>query len=163
MKRLKQKDQEWTKARREWNKIWREVNEKNYYKSLDHQSFYFKQNDKKNLTPKALIAEIKQKYQEYLKSMKKENERQSTQEQDETMDIDSISPEMPQQESVKEARPLQPSSGANVAHLKYTMSDPTIYDNIFELVTFMTEKNFTKSDKEKVGRFTKSNNFNSSF
>jgi paired amphipathic helix protein Sin3a len=52
LKRLKQKDHEWTKARREWNKIWREVNEKNYYKALDHQSFFFKQNDKKNLSPK---------------------------------------------------------------------------------------------------------------
>jgi paired amphipathic helix protein Sin3a len=53
LSRLRQKDQEWTKARREWNKIWREVNEKNYYKSLDHQSFYFKQNDKKNLSSKS--------------------------------------------------------------------------------------------------------------
>jgi len=67
LKRLKQKDQEWAKARREWNKVWREVNEKNYYKSLDHQSFFFKQNDKKNLSPKVLLAEIKQKYQEQLK------------------------------------------------------------------------------------------------
>lgn len=52
LKRLRQKDQEWVKARREWNKVWREINEKNHYKSLDHQSFYFKQNDKKNLTSK---------------------------------------------------------------------------------------------------------------
>jgi len=68
LKRLKQKDQEWRKARRDWNKIWREINEKNYHKSLDHQSFYFKQLEKKNLSPKVLIAEIKQKYQEKLKS-----------------------------------------------------------------------------------------------
>jgi len=83
---LKQKDQEWTRARREWNKIWREVNEKNYYKSLDHQSFYFKQNDKKNLSPKVLIAEIKQKYQEQLKRREraKRLQKQQTQPQGQT-------------------------------------------------------------------------------
>eukprot|EP00005_Dracoamoeba_jomungandri_P004864 CAMPEP_0174252262 /NCGR_PEP_ID=MMETSP0439-20130205/1801_1 /TAXON_ID=0 /ORGANISM="Stereomyxa ramosa, Strain Chinc5" /LENGTH=1190 /DNA_ID=CAMNT_0015332775 /DNA_START=101 /DNA_END=3673 /DNA_ORIENTATION=+ len=64
LKRLKQKDLEWRNARREWNKIWREVNEKNYHRSLDHRSFSFKQNDKKNLSAKTLLAEIKQKYQE---------------------------------------------------------------------------------------------------
>ncbi|CAG8603504.1 7985_t:CDS:10 [Funneliformis mosseae] len=37
LKRLKQKDEEWKRARREWNKIWREIDAKNYYKSLDHQ------------------------------------------------------------------------------------------------------------------------------
>jgi paired amphipathic helix protein Sin3a len=67
LKRLKQKDNEWRNARREWNKIWREVNEKNYHKSLDHRSFNFKQAEKKNLSSKVLLAEIKQKYQEKLK------------------------------------------------------------------------------------------------
>ena len=42
------------------NKIWREVYDKNYQKSLDHRSFYFKQMDKKTLSTKALLAEIKQ-------------------------------------------------------------------------------------------------------
>ncbi|EKX35432.1 hypothetical protein GUITHDRAFT_51608, partial [Guillardia theta CCMP2712] len=45
--RLRQKDDEWRKARRDMNKIWREVYKDNYYKSLDHRSFYFKQVDKK--------------------------------------------------------------------------------------------------------------------
>lgn len=67
LKRLKQKDNEWRNARREWNKIWREVNEKNYHKSLDHRSFNFKQAEKKNLSSKVLLAEIKKKYQERLK------------------------------------------------------------------------------------------------
>ncbi|ELR12555.1 paired amphipathic helix protein sin3, putative [Acanthamoeba castellanii str. Neff] len=48
LKRLKQKDNEWRNARREWNKIWREA-------------------EKKNLSSKVLLAEIKQKYQEKLK------------------------------------------------------------------------------------------------
>jgi paired amphipathic helix protein Sin3a len=75
LKRLKQKDQEWRRARREWNKIWREVNEKNYYKSLDHQSFSFKQSEKKNLSPKVLLAEIKQRHAERLKSASSQTQR----------------------------------------------------------------------------------------
>jgi paired amphipathic helix protein Sin3a len=56
--RLKQKDEEWKKAQREWNKVWREVDAKNFYKSLDHQGVVFKANDKKALAAKTLIAEI---------------------------------------------------------------------------------------------------------
>ena len=41
--RLKQKDEEWRRARHELNKAWKDVMEKNYSKSLDHRSFYFKQ------------------------------------------------------------------------------------------------------------------------
>ncbi|KAF0493793.1 Paired amphipathic helix protein pst1 [Gigaspora margarita] len=58
LKRLRQKDEEWKRARREWNKIWREIDAKNYYKSLDHQGITFKNDDKKALTPKYLVAEI---------------------------------------------------------------------------------------------------------
>ncbi len=57
--RLRQKDEEWRKARRDMNKIWREVYKDNYYKSLDHRSFYFKQVDKKGLSPKAFLQEIR--------------------------------------------------------------------------------------------------------
>ena len=43
LSRLKQKDDEWRKARSELNKNWKDSMEKNYAKSLDHRSFYFKQ------------------------------------------------------------------------------------------------------------------------
>ena len=59
LKRLQQKDQEWRIARNQWNNIWKEVNEKNYFKSLDYQSMYFKQKEKKTLNPRELLAEIK--------------------------------------------------------------------------------------------------------
>lgn len=39
----------------EMNKLWRKVFEANYFKSLDHRSFYFKQADKKALSPKAMM------------------------------------------------------------------------------------------------------------
>jgi len=56
--RLKQKDEEWKRAQREWNKVWREVDAKSFYKSLDHQGVTFKANDKKAITSKSLVAEI---------------------------------------------------------------------------------------------------------
>lgn len=58
LKRLKQKDEEWKRAQREWNKVWRDVERKNFYKALDYQSANFKANDKKMLTPKMFIQEI---------------------------------------------------------------------------------------------------------
>lgn len=51
--RLKQKQEEWTKCRLDFNKVWADVYTKNHFKSLDHRSFYFKQQDSKNLSTKS--------------------------------------------------------------------------------------------------------------
>ena len=56
--RLKQKEEEWKRAQREWNKVWREVDARNYAKSLDHQGIAFKAADKKALTAKAFLSQI---------------------------------------------------------------------------------------------------------
>ncbi|AAF03494.1 unknown protein [Arabidopsis thaliana] len=58
--RLKQKQGEWKKCRDDFDKVWANVYAKNHYKSLDHRSFYFKQQDSKNLSAKSLLAEIKE-------------------------------------------------------------------------------------------------------
>ncbi|KAF9430605.1 Transcriptional regulatory protein sin3 [Podila epigama] len=58
LKRLKQKDEEWKKSQRDWNKVWREIDAKNFYKALDHQGLTFKTADKKMITTKSLVAEI---------------------------------------------------------------------------------------------------------
>ncbi|XP_022011445.1 paired amphipathic helix protein Sin3-like 2 isoform X2 [Helianthus annuus] len=58
--RLKQKQEDWTKCRSDFNKVWAEIYAKNHYKSLDHRSFYFKQQDSKNLSTKSLVTEIKE-------------------------------------------------------------------------------------------------------
>ena len=42
LRRLKAKEEEWREAQRNFNKIWREQNEKYYLKSLDHQGINFK-------------------------------------------------------------------------------------------------------------------------
>lgn len=56
--RLKQKESEWKRAQREWNKIWRAVDLANYARSLDHQGIISKIADKKALTSKAFVAQI---------------------------------------------------------------------------------------------------------
>jgi paired amphipathic helix protein Sin3a len=57
LQRLKQKE-EWKRAQREWNKVWREVDARNYAKSLDHQAISFKMSDKRAITTKALLNQI---------------------------------------------------------------------------------------------------------
>uniref|UniRef100_A0A7N0RFU1 Histone deacetylase interacting domain-containing protein n=1 Tax=Kalanchoe fedtschenkoi TaxID=63787 RepID=A0A7N0RFU1_KALFE len=57
--RLKQRKEEWSKTRSGFNNVWAEVYAKNHYNSLDHRSFYFKQQDSKNLSSKSLLSEIK--------------------------------------------------------------------------------------------------------
>uniref|UniRef100_A0ACD5VD60 Uncharacterized protein n=1 Tax=Avena sativa TaxID=4498 RepID=A0ACD5VD60_AVESA len=58
--RLKQKQEEWSRCRSDFNKVWAEIYAKNYHKSLDHRSFYFKQQDSKSLSVKSLLTEIKE-------------------------------------------------------------------------------------------------------
>jgi paired amphipathic helix protein Sin3a len=52
LRRLNQKDGEWTRARNELNKFWREIYEKNHKKSFETRSLEFKNFDKKLLNPK---------------------------------------------------------------------------------------------------------------
>lgn len=68
--RLKAKDEEWRRIQREWNKTWREVDAKNFYKSLDHQGNQFKQNDKKQITAKYFV--------QHIESIKEGQERKLT-------------------------------------------------------------------------------------
>ncbi|XP_013119117.2 uncharacterized protein LOC106096081 isoform X2 [Stomoxys calcitrans] len=64
LKRLKVKEEEWRDAQKNFNKQWREQNEKYYLKSLDHQSINFKPNDMKALRSKSLFNEIETLYDE---------------------------------------------------------------------------------------------------
>ncbi|KAJ1808425.1 hypothetical protein LPJ75_004592, partial [Coemansia sp. RSA 2598] len=64
LKRLKQKDEEWRRQRREFAKIWREIDAKNYYRALDHQGLTFKSADRKTISPKHLITEIETRRRE---------------------------------------------------------------------------------------------------
>eukprot|EP00924_Labyrinthula_sp_SR-Ha-C_P004134 snap_masked-scaffold_3-processed-gene-15.34-mRNA-1 protein AED:0.15 eAED:0.19 QI:0/0/0/0.5/1/1/2/0/1523 len=59
LKRLKEKNLEWMLEKVRLDKEWKKIQEDNFSKSLDHRSFYFKQSDKKEISGKNLIAQMK--------------------------------------------------------------------------------------------------------
>jgi paired amphipathic helix protein Sin3a len=58
LRRLKQKDEEWRRVQRDWNRIWRDIHVKNYYKALDHQGIEFRAADRRNIAGRTLISEL---------------------------------------------------------------------------------------------------------
>ncbi|EOA22967.1 hypothetical protein CARUB_v10003707mg [Capsella rubella] len=108
--RLKQKQEEWTKCREGFNVVWADVYAKNHYKSLDHRSFYFKQQDSKNLSAKALVSEIK-------------DLKEKSQKEDDIL----LSISAGYRQSI-------------IPQLKYEYIDRTIHDDLFNLVQFSCEE-----------------------
>ena len=129
LNRLKQKDEEWRRNQREWNKIWREVEQKVYYKSLDHMGLTFKQTDKKLLLTKQLLADIC------------------------TIKDDPLS-----KENVSNTGPSKrwnPLIRKSSYELKYQFSDKNIIFDILYLcsVYIINVSTYSQSDKEKIQRF----------
>ncbi|VFQ66742.1 unnamed protein product [Cuscuta campestris] len=118
--RLKQKQEEWARCRYDYNKVWADIYVKNYHKSLDHRSFYFKQQDTKSLSTKALLAEIKE-----IGEMK-------CKEDDLLL-------------SVAIGNRLQV-----VPHLEFTFPDPDIHEDLYELIKFACEEFCTTEQLDKV-------------
>ena len=69
LRRLKAKDSEWREIQKQFNKVWRDQNEKYYLKSLDHQGMIFKQNDIRAIRSKSLLNEIETLYDEQHEQM----------------------------------------------------------------------------------------------
>ncbi|XP_019164891.1 PREDICTED: paired amphipathic helix protein Sin3-like 3 isoform X2 [Ipomoea nil] len=118
--RLKQKQEEWARCRYDFNKVWAEIYVKNYHKSLDHRSFYFKQQDTKSLSTKALLAEVKEisetkcKEDDVLLSMATGNRQ-----------------------------PVIP-------HLEFAFPDPDIHEDLYQLIKFSCEEFCTAEQVDKV-------------
>ncbi|XBW34724.1 hypothetical protein QEN19_000291 [Hanseniaspora menglaensis] len=129
LNRLKQKDEEWRRNQREWNKIWREVEQKVYYKSLDHMGLTFKQTDKKLLLTKQLLA-----------------------------DVCSIKEDPLSKENVGNAgssKRWNPLISKSTEELKYKFSDKNIiFDILFLCRIYIVDVSaYSQSDKEKIQRF----------
>lgn len=58
--RLQQKHEEFVRVKREMEPHWQKQYEANYINSLDHRSFYFKQSDRKHLSHKGIVADMKE-------------------------------------------------------------------------------------------------------
>nr|CCA21739.1 paired amphipathic helix protein Sin3 putative [Albugo laibachii Nc14] len=180
LKRLKQKDEEWRRVRQDMNKQWKEVNEKNYHKSLDHSSFYFKQKDKNQTSSKVLLSEAKKKLeasQERTKqvaadSVEKEGEiQQAERESDEqgvaeTMIKSEASLEDDMKDGNNESKCdikvkiTSPTSLENpppvrtsTAHFQYKFTNVQIHRDAYGLLSYAAEKTLGYStDKEKVAK-----------
>ena len=48
------------KVKEDMTRTWRKIYEANYPRSLDHRSFYFKQQEKKNMMTKVMVSEVKE-------------------------------------------------------------------------------------------------------
>ncbi|MCL7022371.1 hypothetical protein MKW94_028700 [Papaver nudicaule] len=115
--RLKQKQEEWSRCRSDFNKVWADIYAKNHHKSLDHRSFYFKQQDAKSLSTKGLLSEIKEI------SEKKRNED-----------------EMLVSVVAGIRRPIVPN-------LEYEYSDPSIHEDIYQLIKYSCSEVCTAADQ----------------
>ncbi|XP_054823950.1 paired amphipathic helix protein Sin3-like 4 isoform X2 [Prosopis cineraria] len=118
--RLKQKQEEWARCRADFNKVWAEIYAKNYHKSLDHRSFYFKQQDMKSLSTKALLAEIK------------EISEKKRKEDDVLLAI-----------AAGNRRPILPN-------LEYEFSDPDIHEDLYQLIKYSCGEVCTTEQLDKV-------------
>ncbi|KAG7400367.1 Paired amphipathic helix protein Sin3b [Phytophthora boehmeriae] len=151
LKRLKQKDEEWRRAREDLNRQWKEVNEKNYHKSLDHSSFYFKQKDKKQTSMKTMMQEAKKKL---------EVEEKRT---DATKLESSASPSTVSATAVVSAKTVPQASDIADALKKEQAASAlkpptttdikiTIHKEAFGLLSYAAEKNLSVADKEKISK-----------
>ncbi|TMW65986.1 hypothetical protein Poli38472_003751 [Pythium oligandrum] len=155
LKRLKQKDEEWRKARQDLNKQWKEVNEKNYHKSLDHSSFYFKQKDKKQTSMKVLVQEAKKK-------LEADEKKASDTKADAAAIKDNKAPpeaaaiadalKKEQADTATENGEKAPSSTEWKDHFKYRLAAVQIHKDAFGLLSYAAEKNLGVADKEKVSK-----------
>ena len=124
LRRLKSKDEEWREVQKNFNKNWREQNEKHYLKSLDHQSLLFKQNDTRNLRSKSLLNELETLY----------DERHEQEESNATASEDNIVPV-----------PDGP-------HMTVQYTDPQILDDVNNLLIHHVKRQTSihKEDKHKI-------------
>ncbi|PSR88338.1 Paired amphipathic helix protein Sin3-like [Actinidia chinensis var. chinensis] len=118
--RLKQKQEEWARCRADFNKVWAEIYAKNYHKSLDHRSFYFKQQDTKSLSTKALLAEIK------------EISEQRRREDDVLLTI-----------AAGNRRPI-------ILHMEFEYPDSDIHEDLYQLIKYSCGEVCTSEQLDKV-------------
>ncbi|OWZ19254.1 Paired amphipathic helix protein Sin3 [Phytophthora megakarya] len=171
LQRLKQKDEEWRRAREDLNRQWKEVNEKNYHKSLDHSSFYFKQKDKKQTSMKMMMQEAKKK----LEADEKRAEEAKTNSVASPSTVSATSAVVsakapPQASDIADALkkeqsvglpkpsitapiPSQPTTSTKwKPHFAYKFASVQIHKEAFGLLSYAAEKNLSVADKEKISK-----------
>jgi len=168
--RLKQKDAEWRRAKREWNRVWREVNEKNYAKSLDHQSFIFRQADRKNLSSKMLLTQVKEAHVKNVDLLARGEDGASGEGEAAPMDVDGDAEGSRTHNTTRAAGTMaqaaqmfasggQPNEefgdSMRGSDLVFDLSDEGAVSDAVELLTFSADKYMSKADSEKIDVFLK--------
>ena len=160
--RLKQKDAEWRRAKREWNRVWREVNEKNYAKSLDHQSFIFRQADRKNLSSKMLLTQVKEAHVKNVDLLARGEDGSAGDGEGGAMDVDGDSDGSRPAGTMAQAAQMFASGGQpneefgdslRGSDLVFDLSDEGAVNDAVELLTFSADKYMPKADSEKIEVF----------
>lgn len=137
LRRLIQKDTEWRKARKELNTHWKEIVDRNYEKSFDHRSFYFRQQDRRNYSAKHLVADVKGTAVESGLSLAE-------------MNLPSVLSRSSCDDATKATTPLAQKPDASL-FLQFPMSDFTVHKAIFQLLCYAAEfGSMSFTDKEKV-------------
>ncbi|GMF16412.1 unnamed protein product [Phytophthora fragariaefolia] len=175
LQRLKQKDEEWRRAREDLNRQWKEVNEKNYHKSLDHSSFYFKQKDKKQTSMKMMMQEAKKKLEADEKRVEEAKSKSNASPSTVSATAEVVGAKAPPHASaIADAlRKEQSFASANTPavgiklpsalpqpvtlakwkpHFAYKFASVQIHKEAFGLLSYAAEKNLSVADKEKISK-----------
>jgi len=144
LKRIKQKDVEWRKARETRNKTWEEILVQNADKALDHRSFYFKQQQKKALAIKNMVEEIKAKHSEEKEAQEAEGaSTRKSNEADGTTAMDESSAAAGDESPSAQVGPTWGSK-----HIVASFDKPEVHFDIAKVLASAAEQSNCISDKQ---------------
>ena len=129
--RLQQKLEEWMGVLKTMNGHWQSVADVNYHKSLDHRSFYFKQQDKKSLAAKTLLQELKDE---------SETARTNQRCLSALSALSCLIVYAPRLLSFSSGIPVQ---SLFVPHLQFSFDDVGVHEDLFNIVRFASSKMLT--------------------
>lgn len=124
LQRLKAKEKEWIEEKVALNERCREIQKQNYYLSLDHRSFYFRQQDKKDITTKVLVDTIKVIISLLLFHNKEIAQKGHTKKEDNT----------------------NHRFDEGEAHVSFTITDRSVHKQVIRLLLVAAKKQFTKNE-----------------
>ncbi|KAJ9549153.1 hypothetical protein OSB04_021696 [Centaurea solstitialis] len=131
--RLKQKQEEWLRCRSDTKKVWAEIYAKNYHKSLDHRSFYFKQQDSKSLSAKGKLNTPSWK-NNWNSNMKEEKAEIGNPHMFFNNRCNQTPSQMPKAKARNSALAVLPATTALLAEIKETSEEKSIEDNIRQCI-----------------------------
>lgn len=141
LQRMKQKNIEWRTIQHEMRLPWRRIFEQNYVRSLDHRSFYFKQEDKKRRLPKVLVQELREVHQQYFINTLAQTDDKS---QHDVSITDYVTPLLRQ---VREGS--APAPVYNYC-MRFVYADRDTHNDVLRIMMYVASKTLTSKDQYKI-------------